>query len=259
MLPARLVENRTSSSRKPRIVLGSDMLISHRYKFIYTKTVKTAGTSVESYFERFCMPEGEWTPAHFREKYESPAGIIGYRGSEPVGDRKWYNHMPAERIKTQIGDETWKRYFKFCVIRNPFEKALSAFAHFGKNHSIPGGPGGLWFRLTHRSCSGEQLRFLHWLTFHGPPIDRDKFTIHSKLCLNDLIRYESLAADMERICKSIGVSWEPALLPEFKSGIRSKDCTSSQLYTPPALRLVAKAYAFEIAAFGYTPPRLGNP
>lgn len=29
------------------------MLVSHRYKFIYTKTVKTASTSVESFFERF--------------------------------------------------------------------------------------------------------------------------------------------------------------------------------------------------------------
>lgn len=35
------------------------MLISHRKRFIFTKTAKTAGTSVESYFEQYCMPEGE--------------------------------------------------------------------------------------------------------------------------------------------------------------------------------------------------------
>ena len=36
------------------------MLISHRKQFIYTKTYKTAGTSVEVYFEPYCMQEGEW-------------------------------------------------------------------------------------------------------------------------------------------------------------------------------------------------------
>jgi hypothetical protein len=54
------------------------MLISHRYRFICTKTVKTAGTSVENFFEEFCMPEGEWTESHGRDEYESPTGIISY-------------------------------------------------------------------------------------------------------------------------------------------------------------------------------------
>jgi hypothetical protein len=90
------------------------VLISHRYRFIYTKTVKTAGTSVESYFERFCMPEGEWAYSHAREEYESPSGIIGYRGPEEPPKSKWYNHMPAELIRQQIGTEIWNSYFKFA-------------------------------------------------------------------------------------------------------------------------------------------------
>jgi hypothetical protein len=31
------------------------MLVSHLKKFIFTKTKKTAGTSVESVFEPYCM------------------------------------------------------------------------------------------------------------------------------------------------------------------------------------------------------------
>ena len=60
------------------------MLVSHRYKFIFTKTVKTAGTSIESYFEKYCMPEGEWKESHNREEYVSETGIIGYRGRAPL-------------------------------------------------------------------------------------------------------------------------------------------------------------------------------
>jgi hypothetical protein len=57
------------------------MLIGHRKKFIYTKTAKTAGTSIESYFENFCMPENTWKFSNPREEYVSKEGIIGYRGT----------------------------------------------------------------------------------------------------------------------------------------------------------------------------------
>jgi hypothetical protein len=57
------------------------MLIGHRKKFIYTKTAKTAGISIESYFENFCMPENTWKFSNSREEYVSKEGIIGYRGT----------------------------------------------------------------------------------------------------------------------------------------------------------------------------------
>jgi hypothetical protein len=44
------------------------MLVSHQRKFIYTKTVKTAGSSVESYFEPYCISPEEY-PLHW------PGGI----------------------------------------------------------------------------------------------------------------------------------------------------------------------------------------
>ena len=111
------------------------MLISHRYRFIYTKTTKTAGTSVESFFEEFCMPDGEWTESHRRDEYVSPAGVVGYRGNNPEG-KKWWNHMPAASIKELVGKAIWDSYFKFCVVRDPFDKCISAFCHLGKGHSV---------------------------------------------------------------------------------------------------------------------------
>src|SRR6185312_9079529 len=114
------------------------MLISHRYRFIYTKTNKTAGTSVEAYFERYCMPDGEWHPGHARDEYDSEAGVIGYRGENPK-NKRWYNHMPAALIRQQVGETVWNDYYKFCVIRNPWEKAISGFAHLGRDHQVPVG------------------------------------------------------------------------------------------------------------------------
>ena len=114
------------------------MLVSHRYKFIYTKTVKTAGTSVESFFEPYCMKEDEWSLSHSRNEYISEAGIIGYRGKDIPDNCTWYNHMPAVKIKTLLGDDIWNSYFKFCVIRNPFSKAVSHYYFQGKKKLLTG-------------------------------------------------------------------------------------------------------------------------
>ena len=204
------------------------MLISHRYRFIYTKTVKTASTSVESFFEKFCMPDGEWTPTHARNEYESSYGVIGFRGNVMPSSVKWWNHMPALAIQELVGHEIWDSYFKFCVIRNPFDKCISAFCHFGKNHRM-----GKMVRLDEmldRTMSSEQLRFFDYIQ-KAAPVDRDKYLINCKFCIDDIIRYESLEADIERICRRIGLPFERECLPTFKKGIRSPDATVESLYT----------------------------
>ena len=99
------------------------MLVSHRYKFIYTKTRKTAGSSVESYFEPFCMPDGEWTQRHLREEYVSDAGIIGFRGKPAqAGDAYWWNHMPARMIRRRLGEDTWRLVLQILRDPQPFRE-----------------------------------------------------------------------------------------------------------------------------------------
>ena len=93
------------------------MLLSHPYRFISLKTVKTGGASVEIYFERYCVD-----PALYRGEQHNGAaivsswGVIGERGS---ADETWYNHMPASRVRELVGEDVWSGYFKFCVVRKP--------------------------------------------------------------------------------------------------------------------------------------------
>jgi hypothetical protein len=219
------------------------VLVSHRFRFIYTKTIKTAGTSVESYFERFCMPEGEWTPAHYRPEYVSSAGIIGFRGEGAPrrAGSTWWNHMPALAIKDLLGDDAWKAYFKFCVIRNPFEKAVSAFFFFNRGKAS-------------EDLSGP-AQFEAWTeTRRSLPIDRNKYLINRRTCMDDFIRVESLPVDMQRVCERLGVPWEPDRLPRIKAEFRPAWATVRHMYTPRSRERVARAYAFELRTFGYEFP-----
>ena len=40
------------------------MIISHKYRFIFVKTRKTAGTSVEAYLSQHCGDSDVLTPIH---------------------------------------------------------------------------------------------------------------------------------------------------------------------------------------------------
>src|SRR5262245_8925828 len=103
------------------------MLVSHLKRFIYFKTVKTAGTSVEIYFERYCVPPDRYAgERHATHAEISDAGIIGSRGPDhrhPI----WHNHMPARRVRELLNGQCWDSYFKFCAVRNPFDKVVSQF------------------------------------------------------------------------------------------------------------------------------------
>ena len=79
------------------------VLVSHKYKFIYIKNRKVAGSSVESFFGKFCInPEKTY---HYKDSIEQiidDHGIIGSRcGKVEEGDI-WKNHISATQIKNNL-------------------------------------------------------------------------------------------------------------------------------------------------------------
>ena len=186
------------------------MLLSHGHRFIYTKTVKTAGTSVEIYFEGACIPqETKIVRGHHIEETVTSAGVIGYRGADPSG-RTWYNHMPAQEIRELVGPEAWNEYYKFCIVRNPFDKMVSLW----------------WFivnpRQENRYEGADFARiksdFCRWCVDHAlHAIDRDKYMIDGQICVDFFIRYESLLDGLEGVCRKVGYPFQPDHLGRYKS------------------------------------------
>jgi hypothetical protein len=190
------------------------------------------------------MPPNEWTFSHYRPEYESETGIIGSRGSRPK-DGKWWNHMPAALIKEQLGNERWASYFKFCVIRNPYDKAISLFYYDRFRNNAPVESANL---IDHRT------ELENWLQSSKLIIDRNKYLIDGQFCLDAVIRYETLATDLEKICARLGLPWKPDSLPSLKAGVRMKNFPIESLYTEKSRQIVASAYSFELDYFGYSFP-----
>lgn len=219
------------------------MLVSHRLKFIYTKTTKTAGTSIESYFEPYCVDQPDWQALHFRDEHVSAAGIIGYRGTGRPAQCTWWNHMPAALIRQRLGEAIWSSYFKFCAVRNPYDKAISHF-YFLRDQG----------RIQIEDGMSEQEQFEHWLVQSGPLIDRDKYLIDGRLCMDHFVRYEHLQTDLQAVCERLGIDWQPERLATFKAGIRPPTATARAMYSPRSREIVSAAYAYELDFFGYSFP-----
>ncbi len=240
------------------------MLVSHRQRFIFTKTIKTAGTSIEAYFEPWCVPVGEPTAVEHRPQRVSSAGIVGARGSLPAWPLRprWYNHMPAARIRRLIGREIWDGYFKFTVVRNPFDRLVSAF-YFLAAVADPRGVSNplLWLlrserRIPHPPRPGRDdrdtvRRFRDWLPHSGWMDDRGAYLIDGRPCVDVFIRYETLQAGLAEVCGRVGVPFEPQRLGRFKSQYRSRRIPVREFYDAAATDWVRRRYGWELAHFGY--------
>lgn len=236
------------------------MLISHRKKFIYTKTAKTAGTSVEVYFEPHCFPENEWSFSHGRDEYVGKSGIVGHRGQSRKG-KTWFNHMSARQIRDQIGGAIWDEYFKFCVIRDPFDKMVSRF-HFHENRKMKMRHSGI-SRIISRITSLINMkksksiveRFREYIEI-GVSVDSDKYLIGNSICVDYFIRFEDLKGGIKHVCNILGIPYEPEKLPTLKSGVRPERLRLEDYYDKRTIDLVYESYKWEIEHFGYTPPKI---
>src|SRR4051812_46185541 len=105
------------------------MLCSHVKKFIYLKTIKTAGTSIEMFLERVCCPPELYVETQSRRELITDHGVIGSRGNKIPGSR-FPSHLAAGKVRERLGEEVWNAYYKFCAIRNPYDKVVSRFWHW---------------------------------------------------------------------------------------------------------------------------------
>jgi hypothetical protein len=93
-------------------------IVNSTYKFIYVHIPKTAGTAVKKYlgqFTRYCDVE-----------------VGGVRDAEAIADyyrkRFWLaKHSFAREVRDAVGTETFKQFFKFSIVRNPYARAISTF------------------------------------------------------------------------------------------------------------------------------------
>jgi len=233
------------------------MILSHRHRFIFIRTAKTASSSLELALETLCGPEDICPPLskHFEEGRVPPEerGYVprNYRGlfrprwrsDAPLTQlgrdlrdlrlgRRYWNHMSAYEVKARAGAELFARYFKFCFERNPWDRTVSSF---------------FWQKSRIRGCPQD---FETYVRTRAPRDNRALYSIGGRVAVDFIGRYESLEDDLAKALARVGVT-QALPLPRAKSEWRPKDRSYRDYYTGETRDIVAKRDAAVIALLGY--------
>ncbi|MGH6803698.1 MAG: sulfotransferase family 2 domain-containing protein [Methyloceanibacter sp.] len=228
------------------------MIISHEHKFIFLKTKKTAGTSIELALSQLCGPDDIIAPITEGDEALRAVGsgprnwrVHGWwQSPRPLFERRWlkfsaqdygfYNHMPANEARALLADDKiWRSYFKFAFDRNPWDRQVSAYH----------------FRYRDRARPPSFADFLD----HDRRARLNNYEIYSldgEVCVDFLGRFESLAADLRKALKEVGLDFDQEL-PRAKANLRHSRKHYRDYYDEESRDIVGTWYAPEIALLGY--------
>lgn len=242
------------------------MLISHEKKFIFLKTYKTGSSSIESVLRKYCTDsifdfDDKEIEYHNSESIISEKGIVTFpRHNASVGNGKnnsnkdyFWDHMPAYELKEKIGQDIWESYYKFCVVRNPFERVLSLlyFIYFRKmDYLCQGGYIGEnvkeeWiFELVKNNFRNKLDKT------YDNFFDSDIYLVDGKCCVDRLIRYEHLQEGIDEVFQILNIperfSDLPKINSKYKRNVKPRDILSEDL-----VDFIKENSKYELDVLGY--------
>jgi hypothetical protein len=213
------------------------VIVSHAHRFVFLKTRKTAGTSVEIALSTVCGPDDVITPVteadeRLRAEY---GGRPPQHYESPPLPRKAFNHMPASMVRQLVGREAWDAYYSFSIERNPWDAVVSLF-HW-RHRDDPAPPS--FADFVREPVVAE----LATKNFRG-------YRINGELAVDRVLRHESLADDLGEVWAHLGLPGEPRL-PRAKGGSRPRGPSYATYYDDASREHVAELFAAAIADFGY--------
>lgn len=229
------------------------MILSHKYRFIYIKTYKTASTSIETALSEICGPDDIITPASEQlMKHRAGNRTQNFRLDHPLVPKRpllkrllgrperyyhpsigYYEHMPAWRVKAYVGDEIWSSYYKFSFERNPWDRQVSWYYYKTKSKSSR--PSFNRFNEDERKAYVDNFNL---------------YSIDDTPCLDFVGSYESLNTDFKNILKHIGLAGK-VKLPHVNESDGRDETSYRDYFDDVSRELMQQWYAREITAFGY--------
>ena len=229
------------------------MLISHRNKFVFIHNDKCAGTSIRE---------------HFRKHKEFKADLLGHWGKSMTIEL-WEQHKDelcaipqhstAIAIKGyfELMGWNWNEYFKFGIVRNPFDRIVSGYEWRrsvvkkcidDKNHLAAKEH----FREIFSEVDDGFKQFVERKCRHWNNQLRFFYSKSSKQCLVDFVgRYENLETDFKHIVKTIlpNATDKLCTLEKENASIRRKDYRS--YYDEETRGIVEQKLADELELLEY--------
>jgi hypothetical protein len=210
------------------------MVYSKEKKFLFIHIPKTAGTSLREVLNQYAARPGVLNFMARRISRIFPVmgqgGLYRWRTFEP--------HVPFSEAEVFLPSEILNACFKFCFVRNPYERFVSFYRHIEKHREHPyhqrvknwGGFPGL---VEHLGELAEPSQISYTLNREGRP------------SMDFVGRFEQIHKDYGFVARRLGIE---SRLPHRNAnpGARWHD-----FYSEPLRKKVLRYYEEDFVAFGY--------
>ncbi len=195
------------------------MIVCDTLQCIFMHINKTAGQSITLALQPYSLTRSTYFSGD-RAKDALPS----YRPT-------YYYHMNAKEIREILGHKKFNNYFKFTIVRNPWDKMVSMyFYNKANNLSFTD-----WVCQTaniqpnHRFNSSQLL----WISDNGT------------ILMDYIARYENMKTEWQNICDHLGVNID---LPWIN---KSNQSCYQKHYNDESREIVEKLFAPDAEYFGY--------
>jgi len=244
------------------------MIILHNEGLIALKARKVGGTSFEIALSKFADKDSIITP--ITQSDEELRQSFGWRGPQNfkysadelirLGKReiakallhrawpqKFVNHISAVDVKEKLGEDTWAKYTKVSITRNPFDYMVSSYFWANKTEAARA-------RLSFESFVLTHPELLLW--------NKRIHEINGENVIDFMIRYEHFKADileLEEKFPSLKGLAETFTGINAKGNFRPRNAHMSDMFSqsPRAHALVKNVCFDDIVKYGYEIPDLG--
>lgn len=226
------------------------MIISHKHKFIFIKTKKTAGTSMEIALSKICGDDDIITSigpvdekvrrAYAQRSAQNDRIPFDKLDRVEVLDNlckgkipRFKNHMPCRTIKKLVSREIWDTYYKFTIERNPFDKIVSLYYWKGGDKE---------FNSIYEFLIGGGLsRFESY----------DMYAINGIVAVDKVYKYENIPTICNDISKKLKLR-EPLSLPKYKAKSHTRKIRDYKMVLDKeSIELIKIIFAREIKLLNY--------
>jgi hypothetical protein len=203
-------------------------MISIDKKFVFIHIPKTGGNAIRLALQPYAIDE-----IVFNEKQqaynESTQQLNRFGIRNPYMDLKKHSQISEVHSQWDAGQlGAWDDYFKFAVVRNPWDRLVSLY--FSPHKGNVDFDKKKFTELVKNTRKGMQFPFV---------------TEGGSLATDYLVRFESLAADFAQVCDRLHIQVE---LPHVN---KSRHLPYREYYDKKLMNLVYKLYREDIDLFGY--------
>ncbi len=206
-------------------------MISEKHKCIFIHIPKTAGTTVEKLI---------WPNEEARTEEELWMGFV--KDQHNKYHTGGLQHLMARYVREEVGDKKFNAFYKFSVVRNPWDKTVSQFRYMKQRPDLRS------FLGMHRFTSFkkylkliQKVDHVHWL-----PQVKFLFDLNGELLVDKVLSFENFESEIKEVLGRLKL--EIKSIPHLN---RSKRRDYKSYYSNVTKEMVEEFYKDDIKKFNY--------